>query len=812
LKYRELAPEELRYYCNAEEFEFETTESVAPLEGIIGQVRAVRAMEFGLSIKRHGYNIFMTGLTGTGKISYAQSLISEVAGTEDVPADWCYVYNFENSGHPVALMLPCGRGSLFAKDMAELVESLKLEIPKAFAAEDYERQKTELFKLFQEARAELLEELTKTAAEQGFVLKRTSTGFVSIPVIEGKEISTEEFEALGTEVKEELERKSSEIQLKAIQVMRKVQNAERVMKEKIKELENQIGLFAVGYLIEDLKERYGKIQAVNNFLNAVQKDVLDNLEDFRGVEEDDSMPFPWMKRKGDPGHKYRVNLVVDNRDTKGSPVVIEANPTYYNLVGRVEYENKMGMVTTDYMMIKAGSLLKANGGYLILQVRDVLTNPGAWEGLKRVLKTREVSMENLGEQAGLLAMSSLRPQAIPVNVKIVLIGSPQLYHLLYQLDEDFRKLFKIKADFDTEMSRNREKMTQMASFVATHCQREGLRHFDRSAVACIVEYSSRLADHQHKLSTRFNEIVEIIYEADTWAQLMMSDIIRCEHVKKAIEEKVYRSDKYEQKLQEMLDEGKILLDMDGAKVGQVNGLSVLSSGDYIFGRPSRITAVTYPGRRGILNIERETKMSGQIHDKGLLTLSGYLTAKFAQKMPLSVSASITFEQLYSGVDGDSASSTELYAILSSLADLPLRQDIAVTGSVNQLGEIQPIGGATYKIEGFYKSCKLKGLTGGQGVVIPVQNVNNLNLADEVIEAVREGKFHIYTVRTIDEGIELLTGVPAGSPDNDGNYPPDTVYGRVMEKLNSYHSLLDKTGKEEGEESRNKGDGNCHGCH
>ncbi|MBS4023726.1 MAG: AAA family ATPase [Dethiobacter sp.] len=812
MAYRELTPEELRYFCSPEEFEFETTETVAPLEGIIGQERAVRAMEFGLSIKRHGYNVFMTGSTGTGKISYAQSLVNEVAGTEEVPADWCYVNNFENSGHPVALKLPCGRGSRFARDMAELVETLKLEIPKAFDADDYERQKTEIFKTFQEIRAHLLEELGALATEQGFVLKRTSTGFVSIPVIEGKEISTEEFTALSAEVKEELELKSGEIQLKALQVMRRVQSAERTMKEKIKELENQIGLFAVGYLIEELKERYGKFDTVTTYLDAVQKDVLDNLEDFRGAEDDEASPFPWLKRKNDPGFKYRVNIAVDNKDTIGAPVVIETNPTYYNLVGRVEYENKMGMVTTDYMMVKAGAMLKANGGYLILQARDVLTNPGAWEGLKRVLKTREASMENMGEQLGLLAMSSLRPQAIPVNVKVILIGSPMIYQILYHQDEDFRKLFKIKADFDTEMNRNRENMSQMASFVATHCQREGLGYFDRTAVARIVEYSSRLADHQRKLSTRFNEIVEIIYEADAWAQLMKFDIVSGEHVKKAIEEKVFRSDKYEQKMQEMLDEGKILLDLDGAKVGQINGLSVLNSGDYVFGRPSRITAVTYPGRRGIINIERETKMSGQIHDKGLLTLSGYLTAKFAQTMPMSVSASLTFEQLYSGVDGDSASSTELYALLSSLADLPLRQDIAVTGSVNQLGEIQPIGGVTYKIEGFFKACKLNGLTGNQGVIIPVQNVTNLNLSDEVVDAVREKKFRIYTVTTIDEGIEILTGVTAGYPDNEGNYAKDTVYGRVMEKLVSYHDLLEKAGKEEGEGQDRQGGGNCHSCH
>ncbi|EEG77126.1 Lon protease family protein [Dethiobacter alkaliphilus] len=812
MEFRTLKPEELRYICDPSQFEFETTESVPPLEGIIGQERAVRAMEFGLAIKRHGYNIFMTGRTGTGKISYAQTLVNDVAAKEKAPDDWCYVYNFDSPSHPMALRLPCGQGSRFAKDMEELVDSLKLEIPKAFDADDYEREKAELFKKFQETRSELFEELTNKAKEEGFVLKRESTGFVSVPIIDGKEITGEEFEALPAEKKAEFEEKSNEIQLKAIQVMRRIQAAEREMKEAIKELENKIGLFAVGYLIDDLKERYAQEESVVKYLGEVQNDVLENLDDFRSSEEGEGAPFPWMKKKGDPGHKYQVNLVVDNKDTEGAPVIIETNPTYYNLVGRVEYENKMGMVTTDYTMIKAGSLLKANGGYLILQVRDVLTNPGAWEGMKRILKTREACMENLGEQFGVLAMASLRPQAIPVNVKVILMGNPFLYQALYHYEEDFSKLFKVKADFDTEMDANRDNMTEMASFIATHSQREGVKHFDRTGVASLVEYSSRLADHQQKLSTRFNEIVEIIFEADAWAQMANAEVVNGEHVKKAIEEKNYRSDTYEQKLQEMLDEGTILLDMDGEKVGQVNGLSVLNSGDYVFGRPSRITAVTYLGKQGIINIERETKMSGRIHDKGLLTLSGYLAAIFAQKIPLSISASLTFEQLYSGVEGDSASSTELYAILSSLSELPLRQDIAVTGSVNQLGQIQPIGGATHKVEGFFKACKLKGLTGKQGVMLPVQNIKNLNLSDEVVDAVREGKFHIYPVTTIEEGIEILTGVPAGKTDEEGNYPEDTVFGKVAAKLTRYNELLQKS-REDGEEKKDDHDPGCAGdCH
>ena len=795
---RTLKPEECYFYRDPTQFEFETTETVPPLEGIIGQERAVRAMEFGLMVKKHGYNIFITGPIGTGKSSYAQTIVKEVAKTEAVPDDWGYVFNFEDPSQPLALRLPSGKGAHFVKDMQRLVESLKSDIPKAFDADDYDRQKAEIYRNYQEVRAQLFEELANLAEEQGFVLKRSSSGFVTVPIVDGEEISSEDIAKLPEDLKEELEKKTSELQFSSLHVMRRIQAAERAMKEQIKELEKRIGLFAVGYLIDELKEKYQEQTEIIAYLEAVQKDILENIDDFRQTEEE-SAPFPWLRRKETVGEKYRVNLIVDNKDTIGAPVVVDTNPTYYNLIGRVEYENKLGTMPTDYALIKAGSLLKANGGYLILQARDVLANAGAWEGLKRVLKTGEACLENLGEQFSLLAMSSLRPQAIPVQVKVILVGSPYLYQLLYHYDDDFRKLFKIKADFDAEMAVSRERMSQMASFVASHTKRAGLFPFDRTGVARLVEHSARLAGHQEKLSTHFNEIVEIIAEADAWTRLMGDELVRAEHVARAIEEKVYRSNTYEQKLQQLLAEGTILLDLTGEKVGQVNGLSVIDSGDYAFGRPTRITAVTYLGREGIINIERETKLSGRLHDKGLLTLTGYLAAKFAQKVPLSLSASITFEQMYGGVDGDSASSTELYALLSSLSGLPVRQDIAVTGSVNQHGEIQPIGGVTEKVEGFFKACKLMGLTGKQGVIIPVQNIVNLNLHAEVVTAVREGKFHIYPISTIEEGIEILTGVPAGSMDENGSYPPETVYGRVAAKLAEYNDLLQQAKTENDEE-------------
>jgi len=780
-----LPAERLRKICDYTQFEFETTEQLSPLEGIVGQERAVKAMEFGLLIKSPGYNIFMAGLTGTGKTTYAQSLVSQIAKTEDVPDDWCYVYNFERLGQPITLNLPPGMGKEFANDLDELLEDLLAEIPKAFDGEDYERQKNSILKKFQEDSGQLMEELNKAAEEMGFVLKRTSTGFVSVPVIDGHPLSPAEYEALDENITKEIDEKSVQLQERTLEIMRRVRQAEKDTKEKIKELESQVGLFAVGHLIDDLREKYRAYPQIMKHLDCVQKDILAHLENFRPQEEDPNQ-ISWLKPPGkDHLKKYRVNLFVDNSQTEGAPVVVETNPTYYNLLGRVEYKNELGVMTTDFTRIKAGSLHRANGGYLILQAKDVLSSPQSWEALKRVLKTGELRIENLGDQLGLVAVATLKPAGIPLNVKVILIGNSYLYQLLYHYDEDFRKLFKIKADFDSEMDRTRENMTKMAAFVRSLCEKEGIKHCDRTGVAQIVEYSSRLAEHQEKLTTRFNEIVELIYEADAWSSVTGDHYITAKHVKKAIAEKMYRSNKYEKKIQELIETGVIMVDTDGFVVGQINGLSILNLGDYEFGRPSRITAATYLGQRGIINIEREVDISGTSHSKGVLILSGYLGAKYAQDIPLSLTASICFEQLYEGVDGDSASSTELYAILSSLSGLPIDQGIAVTGSVNQRGEIQPIGGVTHKIEGFFAICKHRGLTGKQGVIIPHQNVVNLMLSEEVIEAVKEGKFHIYPVETIDQGIEILTGVPAGARDKRGKFPKGTVNYLVQEKLDQY---------------------------
>ena len=563
-------------------------------------------------------------------------------------------------------------------------------------------------------------------------------------------------------------------------------------------------MFVAGHLIDELKEKYHDYEDVIIYLDAVKHDVVKNINDFKPAPaEDEQNPLLMFKKNMQDvvKDKYKVTLLVDHHDTEGAPVIVEVNPTYYNLIGRVEYETRMGMVSTDYTMIKPGALHRANGGYLILEARDVLTNIQAWEALKRVLKTNKLHIENLGEQYGMLAMASLKPQPIPINVKVILIGNPYIYYLMYNYDEDFRKLFKIHADFDVQMDNSGANIEKLVGFISSTVQREKLKHLDRSAVAKVIEYCARLADNQHKLTTRFNEVVEVLCEADVWATMDESLIIRVEHIRKAIDEKRYRSNKYEERLQEMFAEGKLLIDTEHTKIGQVNGLAVMSVGEYMFGKPSRITANTYLGKSGLINIERETKMSGASHTKGVLILGGYLGQKYAQKYPLALSASLTFEQLYDGVDGDSASSTELYAVLSSLAEVPIRQYIAVTGSVNQKGEIQPIGGATQKIEGFFAVCKLKGLTGQQGVMIPMQNINNLNLNDEVVEAVKEGKFHIYPVATIDEGLEILTGVRAGERTQEDTYPPGTIHYLVSQKLSAYIDILIKMGKSAEEEGK-----------
>jgi len=791
MTWEKLKGNDLKIAYDMQKISFETTAEVPPLEGMIGQERAVKATEFGLRVKRPGFNIFMTGLTGTGKSSYAQSIIKKMSADEPVPDDWVYVYNFEDPGEPIAFNLPAGKGYEFCRHIEELLEDLKQVIPKAFEGEDYERQKTEYVKEYQEERAKLLEELNKAAQEKGFSLKRTSSGFVTVPLKDGEQVSEEDYEKLDQGTKDELEKKSSEVQIKAMEIMRRIQKVEKEMKERLKELDHRVGLAAIGHIFSELMEAYEENNDVKKYLKAFQEDVLSNLADFRVDHEEQQNPlFMLQQQTQEQSEKrYTVNLLVDNRETEGAPMIYETNPSYYNLVGRVEYENRFGAMVTDFTMIKAGSLHRANGGYLILQARDALTSIQSWQVLKRVLRTNEIRIENISEHFGLVAMSTLRPQPIPLNIKVVVIGIPMLYHLLYYFDEDFRKLFKIKADFDTEMERENNNINKMASFISYHCNEQDLRPFDREGVIEIVGYSSRLAENQDKLSTRFNEIVDLLFEADAWAELDGAETVGKEHVEKALDEMVYRSNKYEEKVIESIREGEILLDLEGEKIGQINALSVIDQGDYRFGRPSRITATTYLGRKGIINIERESDLSGNIHSKGVLILNGYLGLRYGSLVSLNLSASLCFEQSYGGVDGDSASAAELFSLLSSLAEVPLRQDLAVTGSVNQKGEIQPVGGVNSKVEGYFMACKTGGLNGRHGVIIPAQNRKNLMLKKEIVEAVEKGQFNIYTIKTVDEGLELLTGMSAGELKDDETFEEGSLNEKVLARLKKFNETL-----------------------
>ncbi len=791
-KYKELMPQDLINRCQCFELGFQTTKELAPLDGIIGQERAASSMEFGLSIKRTGYNIFVSGLTGTGRSSYTKSIAKKIAAGEKTPDDWCYVYNFRNPDKPIAINLPAGIGYNLVKDMNRLVKLLRMKIPKVFEGEEYEKQKNLIIQEFQENSSEIMDTFNKYAKEQGFILKRSEQGLLTIPIVEGKPIEEEEFINMEAPNRKRIEEKSYIVQKRLMESMKQVKEMEKSTRDKIEQLEAKIALITVEQPVSEIIEKYREYKNVTDYLKSVQRDIIQNIQEFRRSEkgkEDDVNLIEKINIK-DFTIKYKVNLVVDNRDTKGAPVIFETNPKYYNLLGRIEYESNMGVITTNFTKIIAGSLHAANGGYLIINVSDIAKSPESWDGLKRALSNNSIAIENIFTNTGIVS-GGMKPEPIPLNVKVILIGSAYVYHTLYNYDEDFRKLFKIKADFDTDMSSNIDNIKKYAQFISSYCREKDLLHFDCSAAAAVIEYSRRLAEHKHKLSTRFNDIIEILYEADAWARIEGSDLVRDVHIKKAIEQKIYRSNRVEEKLQELIDTGVILISTEEKIVGQVNGLSVMDFGDYAFGKPSRITATVHAGEKGILNIEREVEMSGSIHDKGVLILSGYLGEKFAQEFPLTLSSNICFEQLYDGVEGDSASSAELYALLSNLSEVPIKQYIAVTGSVNQKGEIQPIGGVNEKIEGFFETCKHRGLKGCEGVMIPHQNIVNLMLNDEVIKAVEEGKFHIYPVKTIEEGIEILTDMPAGTPDISGNYKEGTLYYLVRKKVEKFAKIAEQ---------------------
>lgn len=789
----ELSYRDLKMVCDQNMFNFETTEELEPINDGIGQERGIKALEFGINVNVKGYNLYIEGPSGVGKTMYTKNYLDSISAKKKVPNDWCYIYNFQNPNEPIAISLPAGQGKEFKENMDGFIKEVKKDIKKTFNADDFEKEKALIKKEFEEKREAVLNNLNEKSQKHGFQVKSAQNGIYMMPMVDGKAIQEEEFDKLDENIKQEYEEKSTIVQQQIMDAISVIKNIERQSDKKVSEWQSNVALLTVNAHINYIKSKYKRNKKINQFLNDVKQDVLRNVSYF--LEEDNQQnnmqQVPQPQKRPDPCLNYRVNLFIDNSDMEGCPVVMDSNYSYQNLFGKLEYENYYGALKTDFTMLQPGLMHKANGGYIIFQAKDLLANGICYEELKRVLRVKELSINNAMEQRSQMAMISLKPEPIPLNVKVIIIGDANIYHTLLSVDSDFRKLFKIKVEFEETAPINEENVNKLARFVHTFCEQEGLPPLNKSAMARIVEYASRLAGDNDKLSTRFTEIAQVVGEAGTWAKLGRSKTVTEDFVDKALSERVDRIKKYDAKYVEMIKENTLLINTKGSLVGEINGLTVMTIGDYSFGKPAKITVNTYTGKEGIVNIEREVEMSGSTHSKGVYILSGYLGELFAQDIPLCFTASICFEQLYNGVDGDSASSTELYGLLSSLSEIPIKQSIAVTGSVNQKGQIQPIGGVNEKIEGFFQICKMRGLDGSHGVVIPIQNVNNLQLSDEVVDAVKNKQFHIYAISTIDEGIEILTGVPAGKKDKEGNFPAGTVNYLVYEKLKKYAKVCEK---------------------
>lgn len=785
-----LPVEKLRWTCDPEQFDFTTTADLPDLVDAVGQERALRSIEFGLGVRETGFNLYISGQTGTGRTSTIRNLLRQRAKSEPTPDDWVYVYNFKDADNPISLSLPAGRGSELAADMKELVEAFKNDIPKALESKEYESRRTEILEQYQAQSNELFETLETESEQHGFVLQRTVSGLVIVPQKDDHNFTQEEYDALTDEERTKLEEQGKSLTERLNDVLRQVRENEKATKDALALADRELGLSCLGHRLDPLREKYADLEKVLAYLETVQEDILKNLEDFKPQPTQPQIPGLKIPRQEPSFERYEVNLLVDNKETEGAPIVFESNPTYNNLFGRIEHVMQYGGVAvTDFTMIKAGALHRANGGYLVIDAREVLINPFVWDSLKRCIRTAEIRIEDVLEQYRFMTMVSLKPEPVPLSAKIVLVGTPWIYYLLYYQDPDYRKFFKVKAEFDSSVSRTAVVMQEYALFVATLCRDKKLLHFDRAGVACLLEYTARMVDDQQKLSSRFMEIADFVREASFWAERDGHEVITCGDVRRAAEEQLYRVNRIEERMQELFEDGTIMVDTEGAVVGQINGLSVISLGDHTFGRPSRITARTWLGQAGMVNVEREVKLSGPIHDKGVLILTGYLGGLFARSHPLSLSASICFEQNYDGVEGDSASSTELYALLSALSGIPIRQGVAVTGSVNQRGQIQPIGGVNHKIEGFYAVCKAKGLTGDQGVLIPKTNERHLMLKEEVVEAIAAGRFHLWSIETIEQGIEILTGVQAGVAGKNGSFPKGTVFYQVAQTLKKMHARM-----------------------
>lgn len=802
-----LSVEELYKCCDPGIFKFNTTDDLPDSVGTIGQERALSAIDFGLNLDNRGFNIFILGDNGTGKLTTIKSILSKKAASEPVPFDWCYVYNFKEPDIPLAISMKPGTVSEFHKDMEELIRILKVEIPKIFESKEYEKHKNSIIEEFQKKQKEMFSELEEEAKSKGFSIRKTVSGLLIVPVKKSSEpLTEEEYEALDVKMRDKIDKIGKGLQEKLNDVVREVKDGEKNIKNILSKLEKDAALAAVGLFMDEMKNKYKDYEKIISYLSDVTEDILEHLDDFKTQEEQVS-PLPFLKmQKSEPAFtRYAVNVLVNNKDTSGAPCIFESNPTYFNLFGRLEHKFQYGIATTDFSMVKAGSLHKANGGYIVINALDLLKNLFSYDALKRSIRNREIKAEDIWEQYRVMSTTTLRPEAIPLNIKVILLGNPYLYYLLYNLDDEYRELFKVKADFDSRMEKNSETIQKYGDFVASRCKQEKFLFFDRTGVAKIVEFGSRLAEHQEKLSSRFSDIADIVMESNYWAKKSGSNIVKDEHVEKALNEKIYRTNRIEELLQEMVIEGTIIIDTEGKKIGQVNGLAVLDMGDYRFGKPSRITAATYAGKAGVINIERETKMSGKIHEKAILIITHYIGSTYAKKKPISFTASITFEQLYDMVEGDSASCAELYVLLSSLAGIPLKQNLSITGSMDQNGDVQPIGGVNEKIEGFFDLCRIRGLNGTHGVIIPRKNIHNLMLKKEVVDAVKEGKFFIYPIDRVEEGLELFTDMPAGQLKDDGTYPEGTINFLITKRLEEISKALKEKKGEQKEKDKEEND-------
>jgi lon-related putative ATP-dependent protease len=783
-----LDPEALFKPCPPESLGFDTTAELPDLVEIIGQSRALEAIKFGMGIRAKGFNLYALGSSGSGRHSVVQRLMAGQAAAEPVPPDYCYVFNFDDPNKPRALALPAGMGRMLRQDMSQLLDELKSVVPEALESDEYRARVQEFEEVFREQQGHAFEELRANAEALDVRLLRTPAGFAFAPMRNGEVIDPEEYNRLPEAEQQAIEQRVAGLQEQLDALIQQMPRWRREMQQQIRSLNRDVVMSVVGQLMTDLRSKYGELADVVAYLEQVQSDIVEHADQFGRTEE--SMPMLAGMLMGEREqsvpylNRYQVNVLIDNGDRSGAPVVVLDNPTFPNLVGTVEHQVQLGALVTDFTMICSGALHEANGGYLILDARKLLMQPYAYEGLKRMLRSREISIESLGQALSLMSTVTLEPERIPLDAKVVLVGERYIYYLLCEYDEEFNELFKVAADFDDQMGRSTDDTRQFASFLATFARSEGIKPLDAGAVGRLVEYASRMADDAEKLSTRFGRMADIVREAEYRAQLAGNGAITAGDVQAAIDAREYRHARVRERLLEATLRGTLLVSTEGAVAGQVNGLSVMQLGEHAFGHPTRITARVRPGRGQVVDIEREVKLGGPIHSKGVLILSGYLAGRYCQDKPLTLQASLVFEQSYGGVEGDSASAAELFALLSALADIPLQQSLAVTGSINQLGRIQPIGGVNEKIEGFFDLCVQRdgGLSGNKGVVIPAANVKHLCLKRDVVEAAERGEFHVYAIETADEGLAVLSGLEAGERDESGDFPPGTINRRIEERL------------------------------